>query len=432
MKSLIKSLILEFQSKIPITCFPRETRLPLNSGKIISVCGVRRCGKTYVLFDTINQLIIHNKVNINQILFFSFDDERLQFERENLNIIMEAYQELFPDIKMEHVYLFFDEIQMANGWESFIRRLYDSVTKNIFITGSNSKLLATEIATSLRGRTLQFEIFPLNFKEYCRFKNINTNYHIAANKAKLINGFHQFLNKGGFPELVLNDYHYFENTLQEYYHIMLYKDLIERYDIKNMPILKYFINRLLSNLTKPTPVNKIYLEIKSAGLKTSKNILYDLLDKLEAIYFIQRLPKYNQSVLKTELANERKSYFIDNGLINALKYQYTDDFGKLFENMIFHWLRTQIPFQRGLFFFKEKKECDFIWLDREKPYKIIQACWNISDNNTLKREVEGIAEAAAYLKCNNAIILTAEQEKEITINHLKITMAPAWKQMLKS
>lgn len=431
MKELIKSLIIEFHQKLPFRCISREIQLPTDTEKIISVCGVRRCGKTYVLYDTINGLINNNIAKPEQILFLSFDDERLGLKTNELDLIIDSYKELYPLQKMEDVYIFFDEIQMADGWEKFVRRLYDSTTKNIYISGSNSKLLASEIATSLRGRTLQFEIFPLSFKEFCKFKKYDTNYYITENKAFIQNGFQEYILKGGFPELVLNNYNYLQNTLQEYYHIMLYKDLIERYEIRNVAILKYFISRLLSNLTKPTSINKIYLEIKSAGLKIDKNFLYEITDKLEAIYFIQRLPKFDKSVLKTELANEKKTYFIDNGMVNALKYQFSNDYGKLFENTVYHWLRAQIPFQRELFFFKGKKECDFIWMDRDKPYKIIQACWNTDNTDTLKREINGLKEASDYLDCTNVTILTQYQEKEIINGNLKIQIIPAWKTMLE-
>lgn len=430
MKELIKSLLVEFHKKLPLDCISREIQLPIDTDKIISVCGVRRCGKTFVLYDTINNLIYNKITKPEQILFINFDDERLELKTNELDLIIESYKELFPMQKMEDVYIFFDEIQMANGWEKFVRRLYDSVTKKIFISGSNSKLLATEIATSLRGRTLQYEVFPLSFKEYCKFRDIDTNYYILDSKAKIVNGFQQYISKGGFPELVLNNYNYFENTLQEYYHIMLYKDLVERYEIRNIAVLKYFIGRLLSNLTKPTSINKIYLEIKSAGLKIDKNMLYEMANMLEAVYFIQRLTKIDKSILKTELANEKKTYFIDNGMVNALKYQFSDDFGKLFENTVFYWLRSQVPFQRGLFFYKGKKECDFVWIDRDKPYKIIQACWNIDDNDTLKREINGLIEASNYLNCMDAIIVTQYQEKEIISGNLKIKIVPAWKVML--
>lgn len=429
-KELLKSLILGFQQSIPLASIPRDMVIPTNSGKIISVCGVRRCGKTYMLYDTVNQLVKKKVTKPENILFLNFDDERLHLTAGEFDLILQAYRELFPGILQENTYIFFDEIQMADGWEQFVRRIYDNVTKNIFISGSNSKLLATEIATSLRGRTIQFEVFPLGFKEYCAFKELKTNYYINENKAKLINGFYQFLLKGGFPELVLNDYNFYENILQEYYYVMLYKDVVERYNVRNLPVLNYFVKRLLSNLSKPTSINKIYNEIKSAGLKTDKNMLYEFAEQLEAIYFTQRLPKLSYSVLKTELATEKKIYFIDNGMVNALNYSYHDDYGKLFENTTFLWLRRQMPFQRGLYFYKGKKECDFVLFDRDKPVKLIQACWNINDNDTLKREIAGLSEASEVLNCFDATIITPEHEEEINTGKLKIKIQAAWKQML--
>jgi len=283
-------LIIGFQLRIPLATITRDISIPLNSGKIISICGVRRSGKTFMLYESINQLINLNITKPQNILFISFDNER--------------------------IYFFFDEIQMADGWEQFIRRIYDQFSKNIFISGSNSRLLATEIASSLRGRTIQIEIFPLSFKEYCRFKKYDTNYYSNENKAILINGFYQFLSKGSFPELVLNDFLYFEKILQEYYHVMLYKDVIERYSVRNIPVLKYLVSRMLANLGKPTSIHRIYNEIKSAGLKTDKNLLYDLAEQVESVYLTYRLPKYSNSLLKTELAADTLKREID-GLIEA-------------------------------------------------------------------------------------------------------------------
>jgi uncharacterized protein len=430
-KEILKSLILSFQQRIPVNSLQREIGLPLNTGKIISVCGVRRSGKTYLLYDTINRLIQTNKVEKQQILFINFDDERLHIKAEELDLILQAYRELFPQINIEEIFFFFDEIQMADGWEQFIRRIYDQISSNIYISGSNSRLLATDIASSLRGRTLQIEVFPLSFKEFCRFKQIDTNSNLPENKAKILNGFYQFLSKGGFPELVLHDYQYAEKILQEYYYVMLYKDIVERYSVKNIPVLKYLINRLLSNLCKPTSIHKIYNEIKSAGLKLDKNILYELAEQLENVFFSQRLTKYSQSVLKSELSNEKKIYFIDNGMVSALNYSSQNDFGKLFENLVYLWLRSKYPFQRGLYFYKGKRECDFVLVDKDQPTTLIQACWDISEDETLKREIAGLAEASQILKCNNAIILTPEREDEIVSGDLKINIQAAWREMLK-
>jgi len=428
-KDLIKSILLFWQEKIPIDVLPRETKLPVDSGKIITVVGVRRCGKTSVLFDTIQGLLRAGVAN-ERILFFSFDDERLSLKADEFDFIIQAYRELHPEIPLRDTYVFFDEIQMADGWEQFVRRIYDTETTNIFISGSNSKMLATDIASSLRGRTLQYEIFPLSFSEYCDFLKLDKNILRSTSVPFLINAFRDLTLKGGFPELVLTGYRELAKTLQEYYFVLLYKDIVERYEVKNIPALRYFVTRLLSNLSKPTSINKINNELKSAGYKFDKNLLYSLAEYLENVFFIYRMGRFSREVVLSDFT-DKKVYFVDNGMIQALTPSYQDDYGKLFETLVFLWLRRKAPFQRGLLFFKEKKECDFILFDRNKPELLVQACYNFSDVNTRKREIDGLMDASVFFNCTNLLILTFDHEEELSVNNLKIRVIPAWKEMLR-
>lgn len=414
-----------------MTVIRRNLLLPIDSGKIITVTGIRRCGKSFLLYDTMNELLKRG-ITKEQILFINFDDERLVFNQSDLDLILQAYRELFPHIPFSTVYLFFDEIQTASGWEAFVRRISDFESKNIFLSGSNSKFLASEIATSLRGRTLQFEAFPLGFDEYCRFKELDSNWLLPENSSRIQNGFSQYLKKGAFPELVLNDYAYFDETIQEYYYVMLYKDLIERYEVKNVAVLKYLSARLLVNIGKPTSINKIYNELRSAGLKCDKNFLYEITDHLQAIYFIQRIGKYDSSVLKTELAYERKSYFMDNSFLTALNFSMGNEYGKLLENVVFLWLRNQFPFGRGLYFAKGKKECDFILIERDQVIALIQVCWSIENPDTLKREIDGLIELSSYFNCDKLMLITSSDEKELNVSGLSINIVSAWKLLLQN
>ena len=143
--------------------------------------GVRRCGKTSVLYETINRLT--ESIDKKRILFFNFEDERFELNQESLDLILQAYMELYPEIEMKDTYLFFDEIQNVDGWEKFVRRVYDSVSQNIFITSSNSKLLSRDIATSLRGRTITYEVFPLSFREYLAFEKIEVDLYSTKSLA---------------------------------------------------------------------------------------------------------------------------------------------------------------------------------------------------------------------------------------------------------
>lgn len=424
-KELLKQLIVTFQNSLPTDVLPRELSLPIDSKKIITVPGVRRCGKSSLLLLVINQLL-NKEITKEHILFLYFDDERLQFNANNLDEIMQAYRELYPNIPLRDVYMFFDEIQMADDWQPFIRRVYEQECKNIFITGSNSRMLSSELSTSLRGRTLQYEEFPLSFKEYCQFTKTDTKYYVAANQAKIINAFKEYLKFGGFPEVVLSQEIYKERILQEYFFVMLYKDLIERYEIKNPAPVRYFIKRIMANLTKPTSINRIYNELKSQGVSIGKNTLYDLIEQTEAIYLFFSLTKYSLSLIK-ENSGDKKYYCIDTGLRHILLNSQSEDNGKLLENAVFlHLRRTLLP-QESIHYYKEKKECDFLITDQMQVTQLIQVSWDIHDQETRQREIDGLLEASAATGCQNLIIITFDEEGEIIEQGQQIQIIPVWK-----
>ncbi|MFW5759094.1 MAG: ATP-binding protein, partial [Bacteroidota bacterium] len=405
-KELIKELIVSFQQSLRHDLFSRDVDIPFNTGKIVVLKGVRRSGKSSTLHLTIHQ-VLASGVSENQILFINFDDERIPFDTSEFDLILQSYRELFPDVPLQEVYMFFDEIQVTNGWEQFVRRVYDNETCNIFITGSNARLLGSEIATSLRGRTLQYEIFPLSFGEYCQFNGITGNKYNASYKARAMKAFHQYLFNGGFPELVINSYEHQNRILQEYYHVMLYRDLLERYEIRNLPALKYFIRRILANITKPTSINKIFNEMKSVGISVGKNSLYEWIDYLEAVYLFFPLPAFEPSMVK-ESAAEKKYYCIDNGLQRSLSALHSDNKGALLENIVYLWLRNSSTMETRLYYYKGKKECDFVVAEGGKVDILIQVSWDVSDKDTLKREIAGLLEASEKLSCSNLWLITTD------------------------
>jgi uncharacterized protein len=351
----------------------------------------------------------------------------LHFEPTGFDDIIQAFKEIYPETVPKEVFIFFDEVQVADGWEQFVRRLYDTFTKNIFLSGSNSKMLATDIATTLRGRTLQFEVFPLSFKEHCHFTNTKIDTLSSSDIPKIPKAYENYVNHSAFPELVLNNYKFMEQTLQEYYFVMLYKDLVERYEIKNTSALKYFVKRILSNLTKSTSINKINNEMKTGGIKSDKNFLYQVADYLEAIYFFQKLPRWNPSLNK-ETFSDKKYYCIDNGFLQALLTRTSTDDGILLENLVFLHLRRQFPFGRGLYFYSGTKECDFVLTEKDTAIQLIQVCYNLNNPDTLKREMDGLIEAALYFNCNNLLIITHDEEKDIEFESkiIKVVRARNW------
>jgi predicted AAA+ superfamily ATPase len=429
MKELLKEIIAGNQNRLPAEVKPRAWEVPADTGKVVTIPGVRRCGKSSHFALTQNGLL-RRGVPKERILSLNLDDERLDFSDGGIGALWDAYAELYPGIRPNEAYLFLDEIQAAAGWERFVRRIYDGVSKNVYITGSNSKMLSSEIATALRGRTLQFEIFPLSFPEYCDFKGIEKNVYDPSVKAGLINAFNDYLFKGGFPEIALGKEVFLERILQEYYHVMIFKDLVERYGVKNTKALRYLVKRLLAGLTKPTSVNKIFNELKSGGLAISKNTIYELVDELESIYMFLPLPKFCASAVK-EFSGMPKHYVIDNGFNYTLQGPVSENRGAFLENAVYLCLRRLHPFGNGLFYFKEKYECDFLRTEKQSVTELIQVCWSLDAPETEKREVNGLLEAARVTGCKNLKIITADTEKRINSDGAEISVLPAWKFMLR-
>lgn len=426
MKEILKGVIRDFHKEFLPESKRRDLDIPLHTKKIITLSGVRRSGKTFILFETIKRLISQN-VPKERILYINFEDERLELKKENLDLIIQAYRELYPDLTLSKCYFFFDEVQNVEGWEKFTRRLYDTVTNNIFITGSNSRLLSREIATSLRGRTITFEVFPLSFNEYLRFNNIKPDLYHTRNRAKIANLFERFLFEGGFPEIVnFRDASLKRRVLQEYLDVMLYRDIVERFNITNIPVLKYFIKRVFENITNTLSINNIYNELKSQGYKIGKNYLYEYLEALESAYLFMIIKKYSRSILKQELG-EKKAYAIDNGLLSAVTFKFSGDYGKLLENLIFLELHKK---DKKVFFYKNKQECDFIVYDEKKTRNIIQVCLSVTDRSTRRREISGLVEACRLLGIRKNYIITLSEEETIKEKGLSIKVVPAFKFLL--
>lgn len=421
-KQLLKQIIRDFHLSENFDVKPRNIQPPIDTKKIITLIGVRRCGKTSIFYHMINQLI--EKIEKTKILFLNFEDERFELNSDELDLILQAYMELYPSYKLSECYFFFDEIQNIPNWEKFIRRMYDTISKNIFITGSNSKLLSSEIATSLRGRTLNFEIFPLSFKEYLSFKDIEVDFYSSKSLAFIKNAQESFLKNGSFPETLFLEEIYANKTLQEYFNVLLYKDLAERYNITNTVALKFFLKRIISSSTKQISINKIFNELKSSGIKIGKNTLYEFLEYVQNIYLALTLQKYDNSLINKELG-EKKIYSIDIGLNNATEFRFSDDIGKSLENAVFLELRRK---EFDIYYYRtSKSECDFLVFDKNTISDVIQVTFDISDENTKSREIKGLIEACKNFDLKSGTIITFDSEDELIENGIKIKIIPFYK-----
>ncbi|MCF6299879.1 MAG: ATP-binding protein [Proteobacteria bacterium] len=417
MKRIIKQKIRDFHLGEPFEVIKRDVAIPIDSGKIITLMGVRRCGKTSILYDAINQLA--SKIDKTQILFFSFEDERLDLNVKTLDTILQVYLELYPDNNLSECYFFFDEVQNIEGWEKFIRRVYDSVSQNLFITGSNSKMLSSDIATSLRGRTITYEILPLSFREHLRFQNIEIDLYSTRSLALINNRLGKYLTQGGFPEIALLDEIFHQKILQDYFSVLIYKDLVDRFAITNTQALKFFLKRILASSTKQLSVNKIYNDLKSAGIKVAKNSLYQYLGYIEDIYLSLTLEKYSH---KLSSSPEKKVYSIDVGLSNAISFKFSQDSGKALENIVYLELRRRA---KELFYYSDRtSECDFIINEKETITQAYQVCYELSDDETRKREIKGVLNACKTFDLKHGIIITYKQEEKFIVKGIEISVVP--------
>jgi uncharacterized protein len=424
MKNILKTIITDFQATRLITSLRRNVQLPVDSGVIISVIGVRRSGKTYLLYETIKRIIESGTPKRN-ILYINFEDERLTITQEQLDLILQAYQELYPKLDLSGCYFFFDEIQNIAGWEKFVRRIFDSVCKNIFITGSNSRLLSTEIATELRGRTISYTLYPLSFDEYLRFNKADAGYYGTSQRINILNHFNTFMVFGGFPELIDLNETLKIKKLQDYFNSIIYKDLIERYDISNPAILKYFLKKILSQVTKPVSINKIYNDFKSLGYRISNNLLYEYSDYVQTSFAAIFISKFEYSEIK-QAKSEKKAYAIDNGILSAVDYSYSENLGKLLENLI---ALEILKSGNEVLYFKDNLECDFILHDKKTVFPV-QVSYSIREPDTREREIKGLLLACKNLKAVKGTIITFEEEDNFKLDNINIEVMPAFKYIL--
>lgn len=424
MKETFKKLIINFQERPLKGIVPRDYTIPTDTKKIVSLIGVRRSGKTYIIFYLIEQL--RQKIDGKNIIYINFEDDRLfPMGLKDLDGLLEGYYELYPQKQEEKVYLFLDEVQNIEGWEKYVRRIDDTENLQIFITGSSSKLLSSEIATSLRGRTITYEVFPFSFKEYLRYKNIEINLYSSKSVSYIKNAFNSYLVDGGFAETFDETPDVQKRILKDYIDLIVYKDVVERHNIKNQALLKHLIKYMFVNMGTLISLNKLYNEYKSQGYKVSKDALYDYIAYLQEAYTLFTTPIYRNSV-REEQRNPKKLYAIDNGFKKLFSISLSDDYSKLYENMAFLHLRRMSD---EVYYFKQKQEVD-LYAKVEQEY-LVNVSYQIEDEKTLKREVNALVEGMDYFKLDRAYLITADREEKIEVEGRVIEVVPMWKWLLR-
>lgn len=383
---------------------PRDARFAKAPGKIKVAIGMRRAGKTYFLYQHILQLL-EQGVDKERILYLNFEDDRLlPLSPQKLARLLDAFYALRPENHDRTCYLFLDEIQNVPDWPIVIRRFHDTKQAEIFLTGSSAKLLSKEIATNLRGRSLALEIWPFSFHEFLRAKQIFIDQTLYSKKVQdhLTQLFHQYLADGGFPETIPFESDVKKQTLQEYLNVTLYRDIIERHEIKHHALVKYMIFSMIHNVGKPFTINKFYNDAKNQGYHVNKDILYDYANFIEDAYLAFSIGVYDRSLRKVQI-NPKKIYTIDPGLNRAVTLEYENDFGRLFENLIYLDLR-RLNCKVSYYLTKDRYEIDFLAQTPQGQKKFFQVAWDIQNPTTLIREERALQAGKQELNIEGEII----------------------------
>lgn len=404
-RALAKELLLEFWDREIPRVQAREVSIGDPSKKIISIVGMRRAGKTFYLFQLINELL-DAKVTSEQIAYFNLEDDRLiALGYRELALLLEAVYALYPENYNRDVFLFLDEIQNIDGWANVVRRFFDTKRARIFISGSSAKLLSKEIATSLRGRALSYEVWPYSFKEYLLAKEIafpKKNFSPSA-RDRLTKHLELYLEDGGFPETIGMSPKDRAQTLQSYVDIVILRDIIERYHISSTHLIRTLISALLSNSGRKFSVNKFYNDLKSQGVKVGKNTIYEYLEYIEDSFLGFSVSQYAESE-RVRKNSPKKIYAIDPGLVSAYTFSWSRNIGQLFENVFYLDLRRN-GYDVCYYTTKSGYEIDFVAVDKiSKKRQIYQVAYDVIDVKTKDRKIRALEEACEELNMEGEIV----------------------------
>lgn len=407
MKQTFSDIRQELQDRLALLnhdLIRREYSFKEITGKVRVAIGVRRSGKTFLMYEKILKLL-NAGIEFNRILYINLEDDRLQPKTISLlRDLIDYFYQSTPQNHNQLVYLFFDEIQEIEGWPALIRRLLDTRQCEIYLTGSSAKLLSREIATSMRGRSLATEVWPFSFNEYLTAKNITLSTFNTSQKSKdtLLQHLQHYLLTGGFPEIVMHPSPEAISILQEYVDITIFRDIVERHNIKNIQLIRYLVRTMLLNIGSLFSINKLYNDLKSQGHQLGKTTLYDYLAFIDDCYLAFTIPMYSDSFRKTQV-NPRKIYACDTGMATAYQYGYSNNLGHLFENFIYLELRKTY---KEIYYYKTQDgyEIDFVAIAPGEKRNLYQVAWDVSHDETMQREIRALETAKIELSLEGELI----------------------------
>ncbi len=414
MNALLRTLLYEWKDRAFPAIIKRDTQVDTRvktGGNIATVItGFRRVGKTYLVFEAIEKLL---KSHIKeQVVYINFEDERILPQTDLLTDLIPEIQATFGE---KPKYLFLDEIQLIPNWSKWVRRVLDTGSIQIFITGSSSKMSSFELPTELRGRELEVKVSPLSFSEFLRFKQISIDIgkipYVKDVHAQYDYLFQEYLTFGGLPAVVLTSQEKKQELLQSYFQTVVQKEIGERFHVENDVALKTLLKLLLNS--SYITISRLHNSLKSMGVAVGKSTVDTYLSYIETSYFMKELFLYNPSVVN-QLQHPRKIYFIDTGFMTALSTKFSKNLGRMFENVVFNKLSQKYE---TLSYYKDDKdhEVDFAVLEDGKTTALYQVCFDLTDAETKDREVRSLLKAGATLHCSVLYLVTADRNETLAI-----------------
>ncbi len=403
--------------------FPRDKNIRINNEFGNVIIGPRRAGKTFFLYYLIKKLQLKDK----DFVFVNFEDDEIkELPRKEKTKFLKYHIETYGD---EPRFIFLDEIQELEKWNSFLYSLIEKKKYNIFVTGSSSKLLSKEISTELRGRSINNIIFPFSFKEYLKAENFSFKEQISSKeRAKILYHLDRYLTFGGFPQVVLKKIG--KEFFKEYINVVLYKDLVERFGIENIDAMRFLILSSIQSMGKEFSINKIHKQIRSK-IPVGNKTLYNYSVYLEEVFFAFYLYKYNFSIKKS-LLTIPKVYINDPGIF----YNFSkDNIGRRMELAVFLSLKQkELNNEFELFYFKDSqgREVDFVIKEGLRVKELIQVTYASGRDEIEGREIKSLVKAAELFKKDRPklLVITWNLEGEEEVKGKRIKFIPLWKWLL--
>jgi len=430
LREVLKEVILEAQQSSWETGVARHLRVTPVARKAAVCIGVRRGGKSTYLFQRMKGLT-GSGVSPQNILYLNFFDDRLRgLQQTGLGPVLEAYDSLYPEKKgIEKIYCFFDEIQAVPGWEPFVDRLLRNEQCEVFLTGSSARMLSKEIATQMRGRALSWEMFPFSFSEFLDLKGMEWQGALSTKKRLLVQkAFGDYWETGGFPEVANLDRRLRIKIHQEYFQTILFRDLIERYDIPHPKAVSDLAHWLIDNAASLYSINNLTGYLKSLGHRVPKSSVADYLEWFEDSYFLFTVRIFDASLARAN-TNPKKIYCIDHALVTSVGSGILVNKGHLLENLVFVALRRSTA---DIFYYRTRsgREIDFVAQGPDRARRLVQVCESLAHPETRLRETQALAEAMREMKLPESFLVTRHDEESIEVPEGIIHVLPAWRFLL--